>query len=142
MLIVFQLPIAGVPKERPRLGYGGRVFTPSRTKSFEEKVRRAAKAVMSRHGYCIVKDRPIALSLMFFFEPPASWTRAQMSEVIAKTAVPKISTPDFDNLTKAVCDGMNKVVYADDRQVSKCSILKAWSYKYGDCVNVAVSTID
>ncbi len=142
MLIVFSLPIPGVPKERPRLGYGGRVFTPSKTKSFEAKVRKAAEAVMKRHGYCVVKDRPVIMSLMFFFEPPSSWTRAQINEVIQKGAVPKITTPDFDNLTKAVCDGLNKTVYQDDRQVWKCSIMKAWSFKFGDSVNVAVSTLD
>lgn len=143
MLIKFTIPIAGMPKERPRLGYGGHVFTPSKTKNFEAKVRKAAHAAMAQ-AECVTvgAGRPVVVSLMFFFEPPSSWSRAQMSELLKKVAIPRTTTPDIDNLEKAILDGMNKVVYADDRQVFKVSALKAWSYKFGDCVNVAVSTLD
>ncbi len=143
MLIEFTLPIPGAPKERPRLGRGGVVFTPSKTKHFEAKVHKIALAAMRQRGFStIAVGRSVVVSLLFFFEPPKSWSRARLTDLAKRAAIPRITTPDLDNLEKAVLDGMKGAVYADDKQVFELSSLKAWSCRFGDCVNVAVSTLD
>nr|DAQ86101.1 MAG TPA: Endodeoxyribonuclease RusA [Caudoviricetes sp.] len=36
-------------------------------------------------------------------------------------------TPDADNIAKAVLDGLNGVVYADDKQIVELKVIKAYA---------------
>ena len=40
--------------------------------------------------------------------------------------VPDKSTPDADNLAKFICDAINGVVYADDRQIARVRVTKTF----------------
>lgn len=92
-MIVFRVEGEPVPKQRPRLGKHG-VYTPSKTRAFEELVgweyRRANPGV------------PVSLDGRF-----TVWCRFGIAG----------RDKDCDNLLKSVLDGLNGVVWADDRQV-------------------------
>lgn len=94
-----------VPKARPRtVRKGGRTwsYTPKRVMSWEEAVREEALKHFSEPF-----NGPVALSLAFFLRRPKSRRKDNFVE----------TTPDIDNLEKAVLDGLNEVAYLDDKFV-------------------------
>ena len=104
-MITFTIPGQPVPKGRPRgaLPRKGdllpgddpkaiRFYTPARTKIYERKVGVCAKQAGVRPT-----DNEVAVSAKFYLKD-----RRKV---------------DVDNLMKAVLDGLNRVAYADDKQV-------------------------
>lgn len=89
--------ISGRPvgKQRPRLDpRTGRAYTPKKTRVYERKVKR--KAMSSR---------------------PAHWPKDQSYEVEILAVYPDRRYSDVSNILKAVEDGIDGVLYDDDRQV-------------------------
>jgi len=91
------IPGRPVPKGRPRFGRGGNVYTPKRTREYEELVGWYAKQ-------CIPK--PLKGDI----------------ELHIKVYVKNNVFPDIDNIAKAIMDGLNGVAYRDDRQVVCLSV--------------------
>lgn len=88
-----------IPKARPRVISGGRItYTPHRTKAWEETVGWVAKEVMNGHAPISIAD-PIEVEMIFFRESAHAC--------------------DVDNLIKAVMDGLEGVVFENDRQVCR-----------------------
>jgi crossover junction endodeoxyribonuclease RusA len=102
-----------VPKGRPRLGKG-RIYTPRTTKAYEKKV--AAVALVARQC-CRLK--PFKGPVEVIVEVVQAGVKVRVREMQHGTK----STADLDNICKSVLDGMNGVIYDDDRQVH---VLKAW----------------
>lgn len=91
MKVNFTIPGRPVPKQRPRMGRNGHVYTPKNCREYEEKVAVVASSLF-RKPYA----GPVALEVHFFLA----------------------SRPgDLDNYVKAVSDGLNCIAYQDDRQV-------------------------
>ena len=114
MRIEFTAPVVAVPKARPRFTRSGRTYTPAKTQAFEKQIALMARRAMADAGVSRVESG----------------------------AVSKTTKPDIDNLKKAVLDGMNGVVFADDALVSRISAEKAYSYAFGDSIKIIVYTID
>jgi crossover junction endodeoxyribonuclease RusA len=91
-MIEFTIPGAPVPKERPRVGRGGHVYTPQRTREYE----RAVAVLAHAHGARPVTG-PIRVEIAVFFAD----SRRR----------------DLDNAIKAIWDGLNGIAFADDSQV-------------------------
>lgn len=91
----YRIIVDGEPfaKERPRFGKG-RIYTPSKTKAAEQSVGWAAKLAMKGNPPMV---GPVRVSVTAFSTAPAS--------------------KDLDNIVKLALDGMNKIVWGDDRQV-------------------------
>ena len=138
MKVEFIISVEGVPKGRPRLTRSGHAYTPAKTKKFETLVAKCARFAMSRLGAHPVEGLPVAVSLLFYYEPPVSWSKRRKLEVIEKGAVPKFTKPDTDNLEKAVLDGMNGIVFEDDNQIAGIYAMKAWSYDRADSVSIGI----
>jgi crossover junction endodeoxyribonuclease RusA len=90
-IVIFGRP---VPKGRPRLGKGGHVYTPQNTRDFEEWV-----GISSRVRFPKPLECDVAVRLRFYLHGK--------------------KRGDLDNYWKAISDGMNGVVFRDDRQVVK-----------------------
>ena len=92
--MIFQLFIPGnpVPKGRPRLGKHGNVYTPAKTKSYEEYIGWKYKEADG-----ILFDGEIGIRLIFVRE-----TKHRV---------------DLDNLIKSILDGLNRVAWDDDSQI-------------------------
>ena len=95
----FVVPGEPVPMARPRLGRGGRVSIPERTRSFLNRVKTVARL-------CGIKPvvGPVEVSLWFSLPLTAKGEERKQRG-------------DIDNLSKSVLDGLNKRAYDDDRQV-------------------------
>jgi Holliday junction resolvase RusA-like endonuclease len=100
-MIRFSVPGNPVPKQSFKMGHHGG-YTPARIKAWQDAVSVAARdAAAGQAPY----TTPLEVSLSFYLP-----TRRRM---------------DLDNLSKAVLDGMNGIIYGDDKQIvilhlSKC----------------------
>lgn len=113
------LIIEGEPvgKGRPRAfraGAGVRMFTPAKTKTYEESVAIEARKAMAKLPPF---DGPCLLELRMVFGVPASWSKAKRAAALAGEIVPT-KKPDTDNVVKALCDSLNGIVWVDDVQVT------------------------
>lgn len=109
--ISFFVPGPPVPKARPRLGKRF-VYTPAATSAYEQRIAAAAAKAMGRSK---PTDRAVNVVAGFVLPP-------------LKRDCPEFATArgDIDNYAKAVLDGLNGVVYADDKQVVFLGASKFW----------------
>ena len=90
-----------LPKQSFKVGRGGKGYTPQRIKDWQTMVSMRAKEAMA--GAEPIHER-LAVTIEF--------RRADNRRV------------DIDNLSKAVLDGMNGIVFDDDRQVTQLYLNK------------------
>ena len=112
--ISFQVKGQPIPKARARtVRKGGKTwsFTPKRVTKWEQMIREEAK----KH-FPEPLDGPLALTLIFYMKRPKS----RRKDTYVST------TPDLDNLEKAVLDGLSDVAYTDDRLVVAKSSIKRY----------------
>lgn len=129
-MIRFTVPGIPVAKGRPRLGSrGGRpcAFTPAKTVAYEGLVAMAGQQAMAGREPL---SGPLSLSIIATFPIAKSWSAKKKA-----AARFHISRPDADNLLKAIGDGLNGVVWADDCQIARASVEK----RYGDLPGVVIT---
>lgn len=93
MAVHFTIPGRPVPKQRPRAGKNGNLYTPKATREYERAVGWAARQV-----FVNPYDGPIELILKVYLMARAG---------------------DLDNYIKSICDGLNGIAWWDDSQVTK-----------------------
>jgi Holliday junction resolvase RusA-like endonuclease len=131
MRVDFTIHTAPVSKQRPRLGKGGCVYTPSKTKVFENIV---ALSYGNRPSF---DDKYIRIRLKFKFEVPKSYSKKKRLEAIEGKIRP--TKADIDNYIKAVLDGLNKKAWKDDRYI--VGILAEKEYSEESCIEVSIETV-
>lgn len=121
--MIAEIEIPGVqPKQRPRVAYSTRsVYTPQKTKDFENSVR----LIYNTTCGWIFRDA-VKVTMEFLIHRPKS----------AKREHPVVA-PDTDNLVKAVLDGLNPVkdrynwvtpgAWLDDAQVVEIYAVKRYT---------------
>lgn len=103
-MIRITVPGRPVPKGRPMLGVRGRkafVYTPERTKEYEQTVGWHARAAVQ---VCEALECPVAVAIDLYLH--------------GKRRI------DVDNCAKSILDGMNGIVYEDDNQVVDLRVRK------------------
>lgn len=99
------------PKQRPRFTSNGHTYTPKETLEYERLIATAwhlqHKTIMT--GY-------LKMDLKFFMPIPKSWSKKKREQAI-KGEIRPDTTPDLDNLVKAVSDALNERAFWDDRQI-------------------------
>lgn len=127
--LVFTVPGKPVPKQRARMGKGGRFYTPPDTRRYEALVRlHALKATQSYRlpRGCLPRD-PWPKSARYGIEVLATWGDARAR--------------DLDNLLKSICDGGNGVLWDDDSQIDRKTISRTLPEKAPRAV-VRVTVLD
>lgn len=113
--ITFLVPGAPVPKARARTGRYG-TYTPKRTKDYE--------AAVALHGL-----RARAVARMKPFECPVQLKLIFVEDGVLVTvredhdASPEGRRYDISNVLKSIEDGLNGVLYRDDRQVVAIEVI-------------------
>jgi Holliday junction resolvase RusA-like endonuclease len=129
MRATFTIPGKPFAKQRPRFSRAsGTAFTPAPTVSFERIVGQIA----AQH-FAEPIVGPVGLTITATFQPPQSWSK---KKVAAHLGRPHIQKPDLDNLAKAICDGLNRIAFADDSQICAVTMVKAWGQIEGTAVIV------
>jgi len=135
---VIRFVVPGEPqgKGRARVGRIGqhvRMFTPAKTAAYEGLVAHAAQSAMSGRALLVGACR---IDLDVVCTVPASWSKRKQSEALHGLIRPT-KKPDADNVLKAVCDGINGVVWADDTQAVDVTLRKRYGPVPGVWVFVA-----
>ena len=131
MKVKFNINTRPHSKERPRLGKGGKVYTPNSTKVFEEICK-----LSYGNRYYFDKEY-ISIKITFKFKVPKSYSKKKYSEAIEGKIRP--STNDIDNLLKSVLDGLNGKAWKDDRYIYSIEAEKIFADK--DCIEVEIKSI-
>lgn len=137
--IAFTVP--GEPQGKGRakivkIGGFSRMATPAKTVAYEGLVAHAAQEAM--RGVPLLEEA-CRIELDVMCSVPASWSQRKQAQALAG-AIRPAKKPDADNVLKAVCDGMNGVVWKDDVQAVDVLLRKVYAEK--PCVRVRVVTLD
>ena len=131
MKVKFHINTRPTPKQRPRLGKGGKVYTPNSTKVFEQICK-----LSYGNRYYFDKEY-ISIKIVFKFKVPKSYSKKKHSEATKGKIRP--STNDTDNLLKSVLDGLNGKAWKDDRYIYRIEAEKIFADK--DCIEVVIESI-
>ncbi len=125
MYLRFEIPGPPKGKGRPRfLRASGRAFTDTNTRNYEAEVR--AHGAEAMEGQPPVEG-PVEVTVDAVMPIAISWPKWKQ-EAARGLALRAVCTPDIDQIVKAALDGLNKVVFRDDRQVVS---IRA-NQRYGD----------
>jgi Holliday junction resolvase RusA-like endonuclease len=141
MLNAVSFTVPGEPqgKGRPRIGKVGahaRMFTPAKTVAYEGLVAHAAQQAMAGAAPF---EAPCRIELDVLCSVPASWSQKKQAQALTG-AIRPAKKPDADNVLKAVCDGINGVVWKDDVQAVDVLLRKTYAATPG--VRVRVAALD
>ncbi len=92
MLYKIVIPGRPVPKERPRMNRQGKMYTPNKTKEYEQLVAKTARLIIP--------------------EPLKGDVRVDIKIYTSRVI------GDLDNYIKSILDGLNNVAYNNDKQIS------------------------
>lgn len=109
--VCFIVPGVPQPKERPRVGANGNVYTPRKTTEFEDTVRLLAIIALKQLGWPLDSEERFGVQMKFYF--------------------PDRRRRDLDNGVKAVLDGLQHHksvpgVFRDDSQVDAFSCIRGY----------------
>lgn len=117
--VTFTIPGKPHAKQRPRFSRrSGRAFTPKETVSFEQTVSALALPHFPKPA-----EGPVKLTIWATFEVPASWSKKKKAAHVHR---PHCGAKDIDNVAKSILDGLNRIAFADDRQVFELNVRKMW----------------
>lgn len=131
--VAFTVPGEPQGKGRARVGrIGGqaRMFTPAKTAAYEGLIALAARQAM---GPLPLMLGPVHVEVEAVCSVPRSWSKRKQAQALAGEVRPT-GKPDADNVLKAVCDGMNGVVFKDDSQAVSVALAK----RYGETPRLRV----
>ncbi len=117
--------LAGQPvgKGRPRFARG-RVYTPAKTKAYEERLAARALEEMESAGIETATG-PVRIEARAIFTIPKSWPKSKKQAAMIGE-VQHTGKPDADNVLKIVGDALNGIVWKDDSQIVSASINKRY----------------
>lgn len=139
--VSFIVPGEAVGKGRPRVRMLGAkpgkkpvpmLYTPAETKAYEDLIARYAAASMQ--GRELITG-PVLVELKIAVGIAQSWSKKKTAAALAGQVMPT-KKPDADNVLKAICDGINGIVFRDDVQVVNVSMSKRFAEKPGVLVRV------
>lgn len=113
-----------IGKARPRYNpRARRMYTPTKTSSFEEKIR---FAFLTKYNIKTeLSERPFKAKITAYFAPPASTSKKKKKELLYNIDYTK--KPDVDNIAKSILDALNGYAYKDDSQVSALLVFKNYA---------------
>lgn len=121
----FEIKEKAIGKQRPRYSSKTRrMYTPTKTSTFEEKVKWAFKSKYNVETE--LSTKPFKAKITAIFKPAESLSKKKKEELIDKQAE-YTKKSDIDNITKIILDSLNGIAYKDDAQVFKLEAEK----KYG-----------
>lgn len=127
----------GRPRFRIVTPRGGKsfasVYTPRETRDYENALKLAGRVAMGRKP---LLEGPIDVTVTAVMPVPKSWSIKKRDAALAGVVWP-IVTPDWDNIAKML-DGLNDVVWIDDKQIVRGSIVK----RYGEAPLLEVRVLE
>lgn len=132
--------VPGIPqgKGRPRASRMAgsnrvRMYTPAKTTAYEAQVR---GCYLTEHGCKKPMSGAIKATIVARFPVPKRASKRMRAKMLTMYYTKKV---DCDNAAKIVLDALNRVAYADDKQIAVLEVLKV----YGEtpCVEVVLDAL-
>lgn len=120
--INFTVAVEPIPQPRPRFSRFGGVYFSKEITEYKTKISQVAQATMQ-------KLQPLTGDLSAVIRLYRKFKRSSRRY------------GDCDNHAKAICDALNKIVYADDSQIVRC-VVEKFTDKENPRVEVAILEID
>lgn len=109
-------------KERPRFTHR-RVYTPQKTVNYEQSVR---IAYLQSDRVKFMNKEPLSIIITAFYPIRKSASKKLQRQMLEGEIRPTVK-PDFDNVSKIICDSLNGIAYNDDSQIVDATIKKFYS---------------
>jgi Holliday junction resolvase RusA-like endonuclease len=136
LLIIEGEPVGkGRPKATSQGGFV-RMYTPEKTRSYEERIATEARKVMMKMPPI---DGPVAVEMQMYHSIRPSWSKAKQEAARLGRIVPTIKV-DADNCLKVFCDALNGVAWIDDVQVVDVALTKRFAEQ--PCVVFKITPLD
>lgn len=122
-ITTFVIPGRPVGKQRPA-GSSHR-YIPAKTSDWERQVGHLAKMNMTTST---ITPQAIGVSIDIRLSPPKAWKKSERMNALAGNVAP-CATPDIDNVLKSILDGLSKIAFVDDRQVSMIVMTRRYALR-------------
>ena len=123
MTIKFTVPGRPVPMARPRVTAHG-TYTPKRCRDYKAAVALAAKAAMQGKE---PMEGALSCDIQLWYAVPKSYTQGKKLAAQHNIIRPiGRNSGDADNHAKAIMDACTGIVWRDDSQVVKLSVMKLY----------------
>ena len=110
-----------VPKARPRFSKFGHVYTTPKTRAYENIVKSTA---IDNRVPCVTTA--LRVELIIYKSIPKSFSKSKR-KLANEGKIYPIVKPDIDNYVKSVLDGLNGVLFVDDKQIVDFRAIKKYS---------------
>lgn len=126
---MIEFVVYGTPKGkgRPRFRKMGKfvqTYTDEQTTNYENLVR--LSYVNSGCKSYLEDTKPLIMELDVYLEIPKNVSKKKLEKMINNEELPT-KKPDLDNIVKSIWDGLNKVAYSDDKQITTLIANKYYS---------------
>lgn len=128
MKIKLEFDVKPMAKQSFRTTRSGQKYLDPSVIKYRKAIRNMAIAQM-RNQKAEKIEGAVNMNIIYAFRRPQSLSKKERSEIDGGKTVPKTTKPDIDNLTKAILDALNGIVWKDDAQVAQINIQKIWSAK-------------
>jgi len=136
MKVSFFVPGEPVAQGRPRMStINGhpRMYDAPKSANYKAVVAMMAAKEMAGNE---LMDKSVAIEITVHKPVPQSWSKKRQKEALSGEIRPT-GRPDIDNYIKCVFDGLNKIVFRDDSQVTHVTASKMYSTTPGMSVVAA-----
>lgn len=120
----FEIKEKAIGKQRPR--YSARIhrmYTPTKTSIFEEKVKYAFLSKYNIETEPNTKEFKVKITA--YFKPAESLSKKKKKELM-DGEFGFLHKPDVDNVAKIILDSLNGLAYKDDSQITNLIVLKQY----------------
>lgn len=127
----------GRPRATIRAGHAS-IYETAEDRNYKGLIQFHASVAMENAGYelPIEPQTGFDVSITVIKRIPKSFSRKRYSDAFNRVILP-LTKPDLDNIAKIFLDGMNGVVYSDDRLVTALNVRKL--YGISDAARVTVT---
>lgn len=125
-LIRFKIPGVVRGKGRPRFARRGqyvKTYTDKDTELYENWVK---SCFIHSKLQAFEKDIPLYCQITVFCEIPESRSK-KVKAKMANNEMKPTKKPDCDNIAKSILDGLNKIAFHDDTQISTLVVSKFYT---------------
>ena len=133
--IEFFIPGTPTPKQSMRIGRKNgkmQTFTAAPVVNYQNLIKLQAHQAMQ--GRPLITG-PVTLNIVIYFLPPTSLTKKEKA-LLADGKLYPLVRPDRDNCLKGIQDGLNGIVYVDDKQVVDGVLQKRYGNQKGVQVEI------
>ncbi len=115
-------------KQSVKFTKSGIKYTPKDVVSYANWVRNCFIMTYPEHSPEILKDYYLAIEIWVYFSTPSSFSKRKRELALNGIIRPAVK-PDFDNISKNICDALNGIAFPDDKAIVHGEVKKFYALK-------------